>query len=106
MRRLIALIWLSLSLSLVSVPATAIPSADCPMASSSQMGASHEKMDCCADNCAPSCAAVCPSTVIPPKGSATAPAELDVGQLGLWTGGTLDSVDLPGADPPPRTIFV
>lgn len=106
MRRLIALIWLSLSLALASGPAFAVPSADCPMANSPEPAASHQQMDCCADACAPSCAAVCPGTIMPPKASGAVPAELAGGQLAGWTGGVLDSVDLPGTDPPPRTNFI
>lgn len=106
MRRLIALIWLSLSLALASGPAFAVPSSDCPMANSSEMAASHHQMDCCAESCAPSCAAVCPGTIMPPKARETAPAEPSGEQLAGWTGAVLDSVDLPGTDPPPRTTFI
>ena len=106
MRRLIALIWLSISLALASGPAFALPSTDCPMANSSETAASRQQMDCCADACAPNCAAVCPGTIIPPKASEAAPAELAVGQLAAWVAGALESIDLPGTDPPPRTIFI
>lgn len=105
MRRLIALIWLSLSLALASGPAFAVPSADCPMANSSGMAAGHHQMDCCADTCAPNCAAVCPGTIMPPEGGQAVPAELTGGPLAASTAGTLDSADLPGTDPPPRTDF-
>lgn len=106
MRRLIALIWLSLSLALASGSAFAIPSNDCLMANSSQMAPSHHQMDCCADTCALSCAAVCPGIVMPPKAPEAAPAELADGQLAAWSAGPLKSVELPGTDPPPRTTFI
>jgi hypothetical protein len=106
MRRLIALIWLGLSLALASGPAFAVPSADCPMATSSDMTPSHHQMDCCADTCAPSCAALCPGTIMQAKAPQAGRAKLDGGQLVAWTAGALESVDLPGTDPPPRTLFV
>lgn len=106
MLRLFALIWLSLSLALASGPAFAVPSADCPMANSADVAASHRQMDCCADTCAPNCAAVCPGTIMPPERGEGAPAELTGDPLAAWTAGTLDSADLPGTDPPPRTIFI
>ena len=106
MRRLIALIWLSLSLALASGPAFAVPSTDCPMANSAQAAAGHHQMDCCADACTPSCAAICPGTILAPEGGQAALAALAGGQLAAWPAGALESVDLPGTDPPPRTIFI
>ena len=117
MRRFFALIWLSLSLALASVPALAVPSPDCPKANSSHMADSHmaaghdgmtgdhQGMDCCAENCAPDCAAVCPGTIMPPGSAAVEPAEPLTAQHPAWASTPLRSAALAAADPPPRTIF-
>ena len=116
MRRILALIWLSLSLAIASAPAFAVPSPDCPKANSSHlagshmatghdgMTADHEGMDCCAENCSPDCAAVCPGTVMRPEAAAVEPAEPMTAQHPAWASTPLRSATLAAADPPPRTI--
>ena len=105
MRRLIALIWLSLSLAMAPGPAFAVPSPDCPMAASSTSPISHEEMDCCAANCAPECAVACPSAMIQLAGRVATPADLVGGQPTVRLTQVLTSAELTGADPPPRTTF-
>jgi hypothetical protein len=104
MRRLLALLLLALSLTFASGPAFAVPKSDCPMASGDQMQGDHENMDCCAATCAPECAAVCPGAVMPfPESTAT--PSIPSARVGAWIAERLPSVDLTGADPPPRTTF-
>ena len=105
MRRLFALIWLALSLAVASGPAFAMPSPDCPMAASSTAPISHEGMDCCAVSCAPECAVACPSATVPLAGRVATPADLVGGQPSMPLTRALTSVDVSGADPPPRTTF-
>jgi hypothetical protein len=115
MRRIFALIWLSLSLAIASGPAFAVPSADCPKTHSSSMADmpdghdgmtdAHDGADCCAENCSPDCAAVCPGTIMPPELAAVGPARPGTEQRAAWPSTTLRSAVLAAADPPPRTIF-
>jgi len=119
MRRILALIWLSLSLAIASGPAFAVPSPDCPKAHSSSMADGHDEMtdghdgmasthgdmDCCAESCAPDCAAVCPGTIMPPEIAAVAPAGPRMEQRAPWPSTMLKSAALAATDPPPRTIF-
>ena len=105
MRRLFGLIVLALSLAMASGPAFAVPKADCPMASGGEMHGSHQDIDCCQQSCAPECAAVCPGAVMPFPGRAADPADPIRSQLAMRSADTLHSVDLAGADPPPRTTF-
>ena len=118
MRRIFALIWLSLSLAIASAPALAIPSAECPKAHPSEMAESrmtdghdgmmmddHAGMDCCAEHCSPDCAAVCPGTIVPPEIVAVYPSAPRVGQHAAWSSTPLKSATLAAIDPPPRTIF-
>lgn len=103
MRRLFALIVLALSLALTSGPAFAVRP-DCPMAASSS-GMSHDEMDCCKPDCAPSCVTLCPGAVVPAIGAADAPAEPIPMQLAALSPAPLHSIDLSGADPPPRSTI-
>jgi predicted lipoprotein with Yx(FWY)xxD motif len=112
MRRILALIWLSLSLAIASGPAFAVPSPDCPKADSSimadahgGMSGTHDGMDCCAENCSPECAAVCPGTIIPSGTAAAEPAEPRLGQRAACPSTMLKSAALAATDPPPRTTF-
>ena len=104
MRRLLALLWLALSLFVASGPASAVPAANCPMSASSQMQDQHDHMDCCAVTCASECAAVCPAGVMPWLGAATAlkPAAR---QQAPRPADALLSADRASTDPPPRTTF-
>ena len=119
MRRIFALIWLSLSLAIASGPAFAVPSLDCPKAHPSSMTGGHDRvtdrhdglatshgdMDCCAESCATDCAAVCPSMVLPPDSLGMKPAARRTEQRTLWPSTMLKSAALAATDPPPRTIF-
>ena len=105
MQRLFALIVLALSLAMTSGPAFAVPRADCPMAASGHMQGGHEDMGCCQETCAPECAAVCPGAVMPFPGRTAAPADPITDQLAMKPADVLHSVELAGADPPPRTTF-
>ena len=105
MWRLIALIWLSMSLAMASGPAFAVPSPDCPMAASSTSPINHEEMDCCAADCAPECAVACPSAMIQLPGSVVTPADLVGAQPTMRQIQVLTSAESTGADPPPRTTF-
>lgn len=117
MRRLLALIWLSLSLTLASAPALAFPSPDCPKAQSSKMASSpmasdhegmtkgHDGMDCCAENCLSNCVAVCSGTMMPPAAATIEPAKPMMAQLAARPPTLLKSIALAGNDPPPRIIF-
>jgi hypothetical protein len=110
MRRILVLIWLSLSLAIASGPAFALPSPDCPKAQSSAMADGHEgmagdhdRMDCCADNCSRDCATVCPGTVMPPAVAGVEPAGPAIEQRAAWLSTMLRSAVLATSDPPPRT---
>lgn len=106
MRRLFALLVLALSLAMAAGPAfAAVPKADCPMASGREMHGSHQDMDCCQQTCAPECAAICPGAVMPFPGRAAAPADPIADQRAMTPVDALHSIDLAGADPPPRTTF-
>lgn len=104
MRRLFAMLWLALSLSVASGPAAAVPAANCPMSASSQMQDEHDDMDCCAVTCASECAAICPPGVMPDLDIAT-PSTVAARQDNARPIDVLGSVDWAGTDPPPRTIF-
>lgn len=105
MRRLLALIVLTLSLVLASGPAFAVPKADCPMAASHQMPVDHEKMDCCAATCDPDCAIACPGAVMPLPETAATAVDHGRAQLAMPLAAVLLSANPTGADPPPRTTF-
>jgi hypothetical protein len=109
MRRILVLIWLSLSLAIASGPAFALPSPDCPKAQSSAMAdhdgmaGDHDGMDCCADNCSRDCAAVCPGTIMPPGLAAVDPAAPAIELPAAWPSTMLRSAVPSATDPPPRT---
>ncbi len=105
MRRLIALIWLALSLAMSSGPAFAVPAADCPMAGSSKAMHHGNDRDCCKPACAPNCALSCPNMVAPSISRALTPVELIGPQHAIRLSAPLHSFDLSGADPPPRTTI-
>lgn len=104
MRRLLAMLWLALSLSVASGPASAVPAANCPMSASSQMQDKHDDMDCCAVTCASECAAICPAGVMPQLGFATTSAPAPR-QDNARPADALESAARAGTDPPPRTSF-
>ena len=105
MRRLIALIWLALSLAMSSGPAFAVQTADCPMAGSSMpMHHDHDR-NCCTPACAPNCALACPNLVAPSASGALAPVGLIGPALAIRLSAPLQSFELSGADPPPRTTI-
>lgn len=105
MRRLVALLVLALSLVMASGPAFAVPAANCPMAGSSMPMDHSQDHNCCKPACAPNCATLCPGAVMPSLARAKAPAEPISTQLVISGQAELHSIDLSGADPPPRTIF-
>jgi hypothetical protein len=117
MRRILALIWLSLSLAIASGPAFAVPSADCPKAHSSMadmadmpgnhegMAGAHDGADCCTEHCSPDCAAVCPGTIMPPEAAAVQSAGPGIEQRAAFTSTMRRSAAPAASDPPPRTIF-
>lgn len=104
MPRLLALLWLALSLAVASGPASAMPAANCPMSKSSQMRGEHDNMDCCAVTCASECAAVCPSGVMPRVGIAS-PLKPAAGKAAPRPADALRSAGRADTDPPPRTTF-
>lgn len=104
MWRLLAMLWLALSLSVASGPASAVPAANCPMSASSQMQDKHDDRDCCAVTCASECAAICPAGVMPHLGTA-APSMPAPRQDTAWPTNALISADRASTDPPPRTTF-
>lgn len=106
MWRLFALIWLGLFLSLSSGPGWAAVSADCPMANSHEITTSHSPMDCCADTCSSNCAAVRPGMIVPPESGPAALGDAAAAKLAAWRPDALESAELAGTDPPPRTIFI
>lgn len=104
MRRLITLLWLTLSLAVASGPAFATPAVNCPMSGSSQMAGEHDKMDCCEVTCASECAAVCPAGVMTQAGRATALKQAT--EQNSWKPAeALPSARLTSTDPPPRTTI-
>lgn len=103
MLRLIALLWLALSLAFASGPASAMPAPDCPMAGSAMPD--HDEMDCCAASCAPECAIACPSGMMPMPHRFATSADLVGEQPVMRLVQALASADLTGTDPPPRTTF-
>lgn len=105
MRRLFALIWLALCLAMASGPAFAVPAADCPMAGSSKGMHPDKDRNCCKPACAPNCAMPCPNVVMPSADVAAGPAELIRPLLVTSLAAALQSFDLSGADPPPKTII-
>lgn len=105
MWRLCALIWLALSLAVASGPAFAVPSPECPMASSSHMAGGHDEMGCCTEHCAADCATVCAGTLMLPVIGASTVAVPITEQLAARRATRLLSANLKGADPPPRTTF-
>lgn len=102
MGRLLAMLWIALSLSVASGPASAVPAANCPMSASSQMQDKHVDMDCCAVTCASECAAICPAGVIPHLETATPSMPASSRDTPRLTE-ALGSVDRATTDPPPRT---
>ena len=105
MQRLFLLVWLALSLAVVSGQASAARSSECPMAESMPMHGDHDAMGCCDLTCAPECSAVCPAAMAPSLTGVANPAEL-VGEPHTGQQAeALVSAELAGADPPPRTTF-
>ena len=103
MRRLLALIMLTLSLAISSGPAFAVQAADCLMAASTTT-ISHDDMGCCKPICDQDCATLCPAAVVPSVGKASSPAEPVGPRLAALTPAPLHSTDLSDTDPSPRTI--
>lgn len=107
MWRLLALIWLALSLAFASGPAFAMSAADCPMAeSASSSTMHHDDNGCCKPVCGANCVTACPSMVAPSHDRAAAPAKPVANRLIAALSTPLHSIALKGADPPPRTIFI
>lgn len=106
MQRMLALIWLTLSLAFASEPAFAMSQADCPMTlSSSSSAMHHDSNDCCKSSCTAACATGCPAMIMAAIHRAAAPAEPIASQLLPFAVTPLQSVNPSGTDPPPRTIF-
>jgi len=104
MRRLAAFLLLALSLVL-SGPAIAAPSHDCPMVTSGGIAANHPDMGCCKLSCSSDCAVACPAAVEPLTIVAARPADSAEFKLAVQPAQALDSAFLSGIDPPPRTTF-
>jgi len=104
MRRLVTCFLLAFALVL-SGPALAAPSHDCPMARAGDMAANHQDMGCCKLSCSSECAVACPAAVEPLVDHAAGPDPLVGARLAAQPVRALASVSLSGADPPPRPTF-
>jgi len=104
MRRLVTCFLLAFALVL-SGPALAAPSHDCPMARAGDMAANHQDMGCCKLSCSSDCAVACPAAVEPLTIVAARPADSAEFKLAVQPAQALDSAFLSGIDPPPRTTF-
>jgi len=97
--------YLLLAFALVlSGPASAAPSYDCPMATAGDMAANHQDMGCCKLSCSSECAVVCPAAVEPPLAKVVSSTNLRARVLPVATDVLLSAI-LGSVDPPPRTIF-
>lgn len=103
MRRFVAYLLLAFALVL-SGPALAAPSHDCPMTTASDMAANHQDMGCCKLSCSSECAVVCPAALEPPLAKVVASTDLRERMLPVATDVLLSAI-LGSADPPPRTTF-